>query len=212
MRRDRLLAAFVLAAATALCWALPAAAGGKPGVFDFYVLSLSWSPSYCATASHPDPTECGTPHNFIVHGLWPEYEHGYPSDCPSNMPRRVSQATVDGLADIMPGAGLINHEWQKHGMCTGLNQADFFATLRKAYSAVTLPASLAGRKLAPREVEQAFIAANPPMVESGIAVTCRRGLMQEVRICLTKALTFRRCPEVDRQGCHVPEISVPAGK
>ena len=196
------LAAFLLVAA-------PAVAGGTPGVFDFYVLSLSWSPTYCSTASRPDPTECNTPRGFIVHGLWPEYETGYPSDCPSNMPRRVNQATIDGLADIMPGAGLVNHEWQKHGMCSGLNQTTYFATLRRAFETVVLPTSLAGRTLAPREVEQAFIAANPRMIETGIAVTCNRGLMQEVRICLTRDLAFRRCLEVDRQGCHVPEITVP---
>ena len=200
-----LLAAFLLVAT-------PALAGGQPGDFDFYVLSLSWSPTYCATDRSPDPAECDTPHGFIVHGLWPQYERGYPSGCPTNMPRRVNQATIEGLADIMPGAGLIDHEWQKHGVCSGLNQANYFATLRRASEAVALPQGLAGRTLAPREIEQAFIAANPRLSAAGIAVTCNRGLLQEVRICLTKDLGFRRCLEVDRQGCHVPEIGVPAGK
>jgi len=205
VRLISLLAAFLLVAA-------PALAGGKPGVFDFYVLSLSWSPTYCSTNSRPDPAECDTPRGFIVHGLWPQYETGYPSDCPSNMARRVSQATVDGLSDIMPGGGLVNHEWQKHGVCSGLNQSTYFATLRRAFETVALPTSLAGHTLAPREIEQAFIAANPRMVATGIAVQCNRGLMQEVRICLTKTLAFRRCLEVDRQGCHVPEIKVPTGR
>ena len=205
MRLTGLLAALLLATA-------PAFADGIPGAFDFYVLSLSWSPTYCATAGRPDPAECGKPHGFIAHGLWPEYETGYPSDCPSNMPRSVSQATIDGVADIMPGAGLVNHEWQKHGLCSGLNQADYFAALRSAFAAVKLPESLAGRTLAPREIEQAFIAANPRMTQTGIAVTCQHGLLEEVRICLTKDLGFRRCLEVDRQGCGVPEITVPAGR
>jgi ribonuclease T2 len=203
------LCAFLLLMALGL-GRLPAWAGGTPGVCDFYVLSLSWAPTYCATDSRPDPAECGVPHGFIVHGLWPQYESGYPSDCPSNMPRRVSQATIDSLADIMPSASLIDHEWQTHGVCSGLNQANYFATLRRAYDAVTLPPSLAGRNLAPREIEQAFIAANPRMVETGIAVTCRRGLMEEVRICLTRDLAVRRCLEVDRKGCRVGEITVPA--
>ncbi len=117
VRLVSLLAAFLLVAA-------PAFGRRKARRFDFYVLSLSWSPTYCATNSRPDPAECDTPRGFIVHGLWPQYERGYPSDCPSNMPRRVSQATVDGLSDIMPGGGLVNHEWQKHGVCSGLNQVD----------------------------------------------------------------------------------------
>ena len=74
---------------------------------------------------------------------------------------------------------------------------------------MVLPKALSGRRLAPREVEQAFIAANPRMSATGIAVTCKRGLLQEVRICLTKDLRFRRCLEVDRRGCRVPEITVP---
>jgi len=212
VRPGRLLAAFLLIASPALLAAAPVAAGGTPGVFDFYVLSLSWSPTYCATDRNSDPAECGTPRGFIVHGLWPEYDRGYPSDCPTNMPRRVSQATVASLADIMPGAGLVNHEWRTHGVCSGLSQAGYFATLRRAFAAVTLPKSLAGRTLAPREIEQAFIAANPSMSEAGIAVVCKSGLMEEVRICLTRTLAFRRCPEVDRRGCRVPEISVPAAK
>lgn len=203
LRLGGLLAALLFAAA-------PAWAGGTPGVFDFYVLSLSWSPTYCATAGRPDSAECSTPHGFIVHGLWPEYDRGFPSDCRSNMPARVSGATANALADIMPDAGLVNHEWRKHGLCSGLSQAAYFALIRSAFQAVKLPAGLAGRSLAPREIEQAFVAANPGMSQGGIAVACRRGLMQEVRICLTRNLAFRRCPEVDRAGCGVPEITVPA--
>jgi ribonuclease T2 len=195
--------------AALLLTAAPAIAGGTPGVFDYYVLSLSWSPTYCATNARPNPAECATSRGFIVHGLWPQYESGYPSDCPSNMPRRVKQETVDGIADIMPGAGLVNHEWQTHGLCSGLNQSAYFVQVRSAYRGINLP-TISGRTLAPREIEQAFIAANPRMSPAGIAVACRRGLLEEVRICLTQQLAFRPCPEVDRQGCHVPEISVPA--
>jgi ribonuclease T2 len=203
VRLAGLLAAFVMMATP------PALAGGTPGDFDFYVLSLSWSPTYCATEGSPDSAECATPRGFIAHGLWPEYESGFPSDCPSNMPRRVSQGIVDGLADIMPGAGLVNHEWQKHGLCSGLNQANYFAKVRRAFETVVLPRDLGGRTLAPRQIEQDFIAGNPRMIETGIAVQCNRGLLDEVRVCLTKDLGFRRCLDVDRRGCRVPEISVP---
>ncbi len=206
MRLGGVFAAFLLAAG-------PALAAGIPGDFDFYVLSLSWSPTYCATDSRPDPAECNRHFGFVVHGLWPEYENGYPSDCPSNMPRTVRQATVDALADIMPGAGLINHEWRTHGLCSGLNQEAYFATLRRALAAVTVPASLSearrDRKTSPRAIEQAFIAANPRLSETGIAVTCTRGLLDEVRICLTRNLAFRHCPAIDRRGCGVPDVTVP---
>ena len=58
--------------------------GGGDGDFDFYVLALSWSPSYCAIEGDgADPAQCanGRPYAFVVHGLWPQYEKGYPRDC-----------------------------------------------------------------------------------------------------------------------------------
>ena len=63
-----------------------------PGAFDFYVLSLSWSPSYCAEAeergSGGRSQQCsGRPFSFVVHGLWPQYESGYPEYCQQPSPR-----------------------------------------------------------------------------------------------------------------------------
>ena len=45
----------------------------EPGTFDYYLLSLSWSPAYCL--SDPGAAECNGPRRFgfIVHGLWPQY-------------------------------------------------------------------------------------------------------------------------------------------
>ncbi len=50
------------------------------GQFDFYVLALSWSPSYCEAAQERAPRQttdqrcAGRPFSFGVHGLWPQYE------------------------------------------------------------------------------------------------------------------------------------------
>ena len=68
-----------------------------PGEFDFYVLSLSWSPSFCEEASERgsggrSQAQCGgLPFSFVVHGLWPQYEHGFPTI--ASGPRRGSTAT-----------------------------------------------------------------------------------------------------------------------
>ncbi|NJL42628.1 MAG: hypothetical protein HC935_03095 [Pseudanabaena sp. SU_2_4] len=52
-----------------------AKADGTPGKFDYYVLSLSWSPEYCASTSNPDPNQCSQRrYSLVVHGLWPQYE------------------------------------------------------------------------------------------------------------------------------------------
>ncbi len=203
-------------AALLLALAAPVQAAGTAGDFDFYVLSLSWSPTYCATDERPNQAECALRLAFTVHGFWPEYESGYPEYCPSNMPRRVRDATVAAISDLMPSVGLINHEWQKHGVCSGLNQDAYFDTMRRAYEKVAVPPALklpkSDVRTAPRAIEQAFIGLNPRLVESGIAVTCTRGMLDEVRICLTRNLEFRRCPAVDRQSCRLPDITVPKAR
>src|SRR5450631_4308767 len=91
----RLLVGAVL---TGLCATAPALAQDSrqnaPGEFDFYVLSLSWSPSFCEEASErgnsgrSQQVQCGgRPYSFVVHGLWPQYERGFPDYCVRPSPR-----------------------------------------------------------------------------------------------------------------------------
>ena len=118
--------------------------------FDFYVLSLSWSPSYCeAEGEDANPQQCkaARPYAFVVHGLWPQFERGFPEDCQTDEPK-VSNETLRTLYDLMPSAGLIRHEWTSHGACTGLSQSDYFAVLRAAREKVAIPAAIpADRRL-----------------------------------------------------------------
>ena len=65
----------------------------------------------------------------MVHGLWPQNEAGYPSDCFTTR-SDPSRADTAAMTDIMGGAGLAFYEWQKHGRCSGLSARDYFATLR----------------------------------------------------------------------------------
>ncbi|WP_438802769.1 ribonuclease T2 family protein, partial [Klebsiella michiganensis] len=85
----------------------------------------SWSPSYCAAeGSNANRQQCSTgrPYGFVVHGLWPQYEQGYPQDCTTDEPRDVPFSQARQISDIMPSAGLVTYEWRKHGTCTGLTQ------------------------------------------------------------------------------------------
>lgn len=183
--------------------------------FDFYVLSLSWSPSYCeAEGKDASRQQCAAarPYAFVVHGLWPQYEHGYPRDCPTGQPK-VDGTIVRGLYDIMPSAGLIRHEWRTHGACAGLAQRDYFRVLRTAREKISIPAQFSRldryRQVAPGEVEAAFLRANAAMPANAVAVTCDRRYLREVRICMTKNLRFRACPEVDRRACRRSEVVMP---
>ena len=184
--------------------------------FDFYVLSLSWSPTFCTTAEGArNRDQCATSRQFglIVHGLWPQYERGYPEACPSNQPSRVPSSLGRQYFDIMPSMGLIGHQWRKHGTCSGLSQQDYFLTMREAFERVRIPPALtrASRetKVSPDNLEQQFLSANRGLDRRGIAVTCEAGKLDEVQICLTRDLRFRTCPGIDDNACRQRSISVP---
>ncbi|WP_040486059.1 ribonuclease T2 family protein [Lutibaculum baratangense] len=186
----------------------------RAGDFDFYVLSLSWSPTYCETASPADNLQCGVGRRrgFIVHGLWPQYERGYPEYCQAR-PERVPAQVVRDSLDLTPSERLIRHEWEKHGSCSGLTPEGYFRLARLAWNRIAIPPSLTDAMQrsagSPQAIEEAFIRANPGLRPDGIAVTCERQRLDEVRICLTKQLAFRPCPEVDRRSCRVGSIAVP---
>ncbi|MGC1776798.1 MAG: ribonuclease T2 [Xanthobacteraceae bacterium] len=192
-----------------------------PGQFDFYVLSLSWSPSFCAAAAgrrngyggRSDRQQCGArPYSFVVHGLWPQYDKGFPENCQDPAPR-LDHHLVGAMLDLMPAPRLVFNEWDKHGTCSGLDAKAYFDTVRKARAAVTIPADYADPPAAltvtPGAVEAAFIKANPTLPGDGMAVICSGKRLSEVRLCLAKDLKFRACPEVAKRGCRRDQLSMP---
>ncbi len=179
--------------------ALPAKAQHTAGEFDYYVMALSWSPSWCALEgdSRGSP-QCEDDADFgwVLHGLWPQYENGWPADCRHSY-RNPSRADTRAMADLFGSSGSAWHQWNKHGSCSGLSPDDFYALSREAYGRITrpevfrrlddpitLPASL---------IEEAFIRDNPFLSPDQITITCRSGRIQEARICLTRDLEPRRC-------------------
>ena len=164
--------------------------------FDYYVLALSWSPQHCSTpAGRRDPVQCGgvRPYSFIVHGLWPQYEKGWPQDCGGG--GTLSGKVIQQTFDIMPSEGLIRHEWRKHGTCSGLSPENYFALARKAFSQFRAPADYGqpDREIyvSPAKYKQAWEQANPGLNRGQFAVLCSGRFLQEVRICLDKNLNPR---------------------
>ncbi|MBB4092911.1 ribonuclease T [Ochrobactrum pecoris] len=222
LRRFGAAAIMLFAATIASVLAVaPGRADDVPGEFDFYVLALSWSPSYCASEGpRANKQQCGTdrPFGFVVHGLWPQNEWGYPANCQLDNVRSrggyVPRQIISSLSDIMPAAGLVAYQWRKHGSCSGLSQDKYFSTLRNAFDQVSVPPSLRNlasrRRVDPLLVEKAFIAANPGMKPDGISVSCKRNYLQEVRICMTKDLQYRACGQVDANACRSRSVMMPA--
>ncbi|KAB1075858.1 ribonuclease T2 family protein [Methylobacterium soli] len=193
--------------------------GGTPGAFDFYVLALSWSPTYCEIAgARRDDRQCapGRGLGFVVHGLWPQYERGYPQNC-SAVERAPTRQAMEAAGEVYPSEGLARYEWRKHGTCSGLDPAAYFRAAKDARMAVTIPddfkAAGSDRKAAPIEIARAFVLANRGLRPDMMSVTCARGQLQEVRICFSKDLRgFTPCPEVARQNCRAPEIAIDAAR
>jgi len=192
----RLLAALL---AGLLLAALARAEGERGGDFDYYVMALSWSANWCALEgdARDDPQcDAGRGIPFVLHGLWPQYEEGWPSFC-RTVERDPPRSLTAAQADLFGGAGAAFYQWKKHGRCAGLSAAAYFRTAREAFGRITIPEVFTRLqqdiRLPADVVEEAFLEANPALSPEDVVVTCRDGMVQEVRICLTRDLDLRGC-------------------
>ena len=185
-----------------------------PGQFDYYVLALSWSPSFCETATgNARRQQCGArPFSFVVHGLWPQYERGFPESC-LVPPPRLERNIMRSMLDLMPAPGLVYHEWDQHGTCSGLQPREYFDLVRRAreklkipeqYSHPTVPLSVT-----PSQVIDAFISANDGLSPGGITVACDRRRLREVRVCFTRDLKYRDCSPSAQRACRGERLIMP---
>ena len=190
--------------------------GAVPGSFDFYVLSLSWSPSFCQSAgADRSPEQCkkGANKGFVLHGLWPQDEDGYPSSC-TPAEQNLSKYDLEAGAGLYPEQWLVKYQWRRHGTCSGEAPEQYFRMVKTAMERIRVPDGFksvdASRTDVPAEIEKLFSDANPGLTADMISVSCRDKLMQDVRICFSRDLSqFRTCPQVDRAGCKATSVTVP---
>ena len=202
----------LLAVLALFCLSQAVRAGGeRAGEFDYYVLSLSWSAGWCALEGDArDDPQCdrGRGLTFVLHGLWPQYEDGWPSYC-RTAARDPGRAETAVMADVMGGAGQPFHQWKKHGRCSGLAAGDYYRTAREAFESVVVPELFFGvdrpLTLPAAVIEAAFLEANPALSADSITITCKAGLIQETRICLTPELEPRACGRDVARDCRLPE-------
>lgn len=183
--------------------------------FDYWVLSLSWSPSWCAQEGETGDAQCapGAGRGFVVHGLWPQHETGWPEYC-DTAARDPSRRDSAAMAGLLGSGGRAFYQWRKHGRCSGLSGPDYYAATRAAARAVAVPEvfSAIDRELRVTVpvIEDAFIEANPGLTRDGITVTCREGALREVRICLDRDLRLRDCAPDAAQDCRSVRMDLPA--
>jgi ribonuclease T2 len=182
--------------------------------FDYYVLSLSWAPAFCAQGDSAtrNPQECAAGKNigFIVHGLWPEAVRGRgPEAC--GTARQVPKAVEKIALPYMLSPGLIQHEWATHGVCTGLAPFDYFSSMIQARAAIQIPVQITSLDHqvteGPRQIETEFADANPSFPKAAFRTSCPGGVFQEERVCFDKNLKPRACT-VSAGECSSPAITV----
>lgn len=195
-----------------ICAAGVAQADGEPaGEFDYYVMSLSWTPTWCTLEGDGRGSpQCGDGQGFgfTLHGLWPQFESGWPAYCPTAM-RAPSRGMTGDMSDIMGTSGLAWHQWRKHGVCSGLEARDYYALSRLAYESVERPDLLRRLntevRLPASVIEVAFLEVNQQLSADMLTVTCRANRIQEVRICLTRELEPRVCGTDTIRDCSSPD-------
>jgi ribonuclease T2 len=210
--RSLVLALLCLASSLALArnQHQPAAQDGVPGQFDYYLLSLSWSPTYCLT--HPyDRAQCaGKGYGFVLHGLWPQYDSGgYPRDCADS----PLAADAEALGETLyPSPNLVQHEWAEHGSCSGMDAMSYFRTADRATAVVRIPEVFEAPPtmllMSSGQITSAFRTANPTLPEDSLTVICSRGELSEVRICLSRALVVRSCGRGVRSSCPAGPVQI----
>jgi ribonuclease T2 len=210
--------AVVIVVGLALACLGGAAAAERPrgGGFDYYVLVLGWSPSYCAAdeAKGRDDSQCeGKRRSFTLHGLWPQYVEGWPQDCWTARRPWVPEKIISEMRDIMPSKGLIIHEYRTHGTCAGLSPEQYFAVARDLYERVAIPPRFSvltdQLRLSPDDIESEFLGANPWLKADMISVTCKRGALRDVRICFAPDLFPRSCGANEaRRLCRASEVTL----
>jgi ribonuclease T2 len=215
LKRARALLALAFLLAPPQAWANEP---NQSGSFDYYVLVLSWMPTHCQGEGR-GRRECdASSRAFLLHGLWPQYEKGWPENCPIGKRPWVPSKLIDEMRDIMPSKNLIIHEYRVHGTCSGLEPAQYFGVARELYERVRVPAALLDRPgseaLSPEAIEQSFLKANPWLTPEMIGVTCRRKNLLDIRVCFGRDLFPRACGvnEDQKRLCPLSKIAVPPVK
>jgi ribonuclease T2 len=176
-----------------------------------YVLALTWAPDFCDTHSGEADTdlECrdqAAQFGFVLHGLWPDAapvagQATWPQWCPAQAPAtaQVPAEIARSMLCLTPSAGLIAHEWAKHGTCMSPSAQIYFGQSAALFRALHFPdmAALARRShLTAGDFRDAFAQANPRYPRQSIAPVTGKGVsLQEVHLCLNREFHPAACPE-----------------
>ncbi|WP_323940389.1 ribonuclease T2 family protein [Aeromonas caviae] len=196
-----------------LLWISAAQGKGRAGEFDYYAMALSWSPEHCAIKP-ADREQCARKLGFVLHGLWPQYQRGYPSDCTS---KGLDPAMEQQFAGLYPSRFLYRHEWEKHGTCSGLSQEAFHQLASDLRQKVRIPAAYQSPEEPLRkssfQLKADLASANEWLAPDNITVACADGgrFLREIYVCINKQGTDAvpcsdEMQKRERRSCGQPDF------
>lgn len=196
-----------------LLWISAVQGKGYAGEFDYYAMALSWSPEHCAIKPG-DREQCARKLGFVLHGLWPQYQRGYPASCT----RERLDADMEQLfAGLYPSRFLYRHEWEKHGTCSGLSQEAFHQLASDLRQKVKIPAAYQSPEEPLRknsfQLKADLASANEWLAPDNITVACADGgrFLREIYICINKQGTDAvpcsdEMQKRERRSCGQPDF------
>lgn len=204
--------------------------------FDLYLFALSWQPHFCCQ----NPKKCkpqDLQKSFHPHGLWPSYgDENYqrakatrgqqkgPDGNPLD-PHGPTFCPVAPEAAVKPNAaptgskmetGRQKHEWEKHGVCSGLTRAVYGTMEQMMFEhssevqnlkKVLQPKASSANAMNVVTVSDVYIAAGGnDRVAIKTSETCQ---LEEITLCLSKRLdgSSDRCPRHVLEGMRNSGIS-----
>jgi ribonuclease T2 len=172
----------------------PAAASAQN--FDYYVFTLSWAPEFCHEnpSNHSDECAADAEAKFVVHGLWPNNNDGSdPQNCPA-APYDPS-AVPQSLREIMP-SNLYPHEWQKHGVCSGMSESEYFQKIAALHQQFVIPIKVTDQdqKIAPSALRKQLAKSNPGWMPSSFSIQDNRNSLVAIRVCMSRSFEPISCP------------------
>lgn len=183
------------------------------GQFDYYLLSMSWSPTYCLT--HPENrAECGgRGYGLILHGLWPQFDNGgYPEACATDA--RLDAEALRIGATLYPSESLLRHEWERHGSCSGLSPVDYLHAADHAAAVLKVPPRLEAPHhdlvMTTGQLLGLLHESNPSLPDGAVRIACTRDRLSEIRLCLTRDLQYRECGRGVGGHCPADHLTITA--
>jgi len=194
----------------------PLAGCAEPPRFDYYLLALSVAPAFCEDEPQRKRTfaQCqalsATGFRSLpltLHGLWPNRaDRKHPTYCGGESggafcslpPLRLPPQTRARLGQVMPATAdcLDRYQWAKHGSCSGLAEAEYFAASTTLTERVNRAIGGEIARHMGREVSLAFLrealAKADPALKDAVTFDCqtprtpdpvkRRPMLREVRV------------------------------